>query len=181
MQSRSLRFLNLVRLCGFCALVLGLGFGPRQVFGQSALSKTTLGSSQNDARDLTNSLVPSPQRYGKGEKKGQVNTADLKSKPIKDTTFGGSLLNMGLDPAQPKLDEKKLHDSPSETAPKTSKETDATGVKDSQPSQSAGDKDPKISNSTTAVTDAQNKDQKTTASKSEEKPTDKAGKPDGDH
>ena len=82
--------------------------------GQAVLDKTTLGQSQSDERDLANSLITAPQKYGKGEKKGQVNPAELKSKSIKDATFGGSLLNIGMDSGQPKLDASKEHSAPSE-------------------------------------------------------------------
>jgi hypothetical protein len=79
------------------------------------LDKTTFGKSNNDERDLANSLVPGPQRYGKGEKKAQIDSAELKSKSIKDSTFGGSLLNMGIDQNEPKLDESKLRTAAIET------------------------------------------------------------------
>ena len=83
--------------------------------GQAVLNKTTLGQSQNDDADLVNSLVPGPQKYGKGEKKAVMNSTDLKSKTLKDSTFGGSLLNMGIDPSVPKLDETKLRNAQTET------------------------------------------------------------------
>ena len=86
-----------------------VGVSAVAAHGQSALDKTTLGKPQNNIQDLENSLVPGEKKYGKGEKKEQVNTAELKSKSTKDSTFGGSLLNMGIDPAAPKLDEQKLH------------------------------------------------------------------------
>src|SRR5438045_9665074 len=82
--------------------------------GQAVLKNTSLGQSQNDERDLANSLTAGPQKYGKGEKKAQVNSTDLKSKSIKDATFGGSLLNIGIDPAAPKLDASKEHIAPTE-------------------------------------------------------------------
>lgn len=85
--------------------------------GQAVLNNTTLGASQNDERDLANSLQPGPQKYGKGEKKLQLNTAEvknLKSNTIKDATFGGSLLNIGINAGEPKLDASKEHSAPSE-------------------------------------------------------------------
>jgi hypothetical protein len=97
--------------------------------GQAALDKTTLGKQQNDARDLANSLTPGETKFGKGEKKEQVNTAELKSKSIKDTTFGGSLLNMGIDPSAPKLDEQKLHSAATEKEPQASKRTEVAVTK----------------------------------------------------
>jgi hypothetical protein len=80
----------------------------------AVLNNTTLGQSQNDDRDLANSLAPGPVRYGRGEKKAQISAAELKSKTIKDSTFGGSLLNVGIDSSVPKLDESKLHNAPAE-------------------------------------------------------------------
>src|SRR5947208_1603221 len=85
---------------------------PSLARAQASLSGTTLGRPQNDDRDLVNSLVPGAQKFGKGEKKAQISSAELKSKSIHDSTFGGSLLNMGIDSsAQPKLDETKLRDA----------------------------------------------------------------------
>ncbi len=116
------------------------------VRAQAVLDKTTLGQSQNDDRDLANSLVPGPQRYGKGEKKSQIKAAELKSKTIHDATFGGSLLNMGIgSAAQPKLDETKLRNAQTEVetqpsaAPKQSTaatEKDATKAK--EPAEDSG-------------------------------------------
>ena len=82
----------------------------------AVLDKATFGRSQNDDRDLVNSLTAEPaQKYGKGEKKAEVSAAELKSKSTNDTTFGGSLLNMGIGSNVPKLDESKLHTPPVET------------------------------------------------------------------
>src|SRR5256885_12224881 len=65
-------------------------------FGQAVLDKTTLGSSQNDYRDFQNSMVvPQHKRFGK-EKKEEVELRTLQSKSMKDPTFGGSLVEMGL-------------------------------------------------------------------------------------
>ena len=92
--------------------------------------ETTLGKPQNDARDLANSLVPGEKKYGgKGEKKEQVNATELKSKSLKDSTFGGSLLNMGIDSSAPKFDEQKLHSAPAEKEPQGSKETEVAVTK----------------------------------------------------
>jgi hypothetical protein len=114
--------------------VSALVFPFTQARGQAVLGKTTLGSSQNDSRDLVNSMVAPPKRYGKGEKKEEVNAAELKSKTTKDTTFGGSLLNMGISGAAPKLDEQqKRHIAPSEEA-KPAKESQAVSAKDSNQS-----------------------------------------------
>jgi hypothetical protein len=98
------------------------------------LDKTTFGKSQNDERDLANSLVAGPQKYGKGEKKAQVSAGELKSKSMKDSTFGGSLLNIGIDPAEPKLDESKLRSAATDTQSRqqlAATEKDPTVVKQS--------------------------------------------------
>src|SRR5579864_8989225 len=81
---------------------------PSAARAQGSLSGTTLGKDQNDDRDLVNSLVPGEQKFGKGEKKAQMSRAELKSKSINDSTFGGSLLNIGINAGEPKLDESKL-------------------------------------------------------------------------
>ena len=140
--------------------------------GQSPLSGTTLGKSQNNGRDLANSLVPGKPRFGKGEKKEEVDPQKLPTKAIKDPKFQGSLLDEGLG-------------SSAET-----KSQDEKGVggseKDSNVSKQAatsGDKDSKVSKSTDARGDGQNKDQKATSAKSDEKASEKekasANKTDG--
>ena len=131
---------TLIILSGF-----GLILSPA-AYGQAVLNNTTLGQQQNDARDLANSLQPGPQKYGKGEKKLQINSAELKSKSIKDATFGGSLMNIGIDASAPKLDTSKEHTAPSEEpstrkasneqAPSTSKQSAATNQEPSTSSQS---------------------------------------------
>jgi hypothetical protein len=121
---------KLILLGAFSAIVLPLPHAKGQ---DSIFDKTTLGQSQNDARDLANSLAPGPQRFGKGEKKEQVSTAELKSKTTKDTTFGGSLMNIGIAGAAPKLDEQKQHNASSEEA-KPSKESHAPSTKESKQS-----------------------------------------------
>jgi hypothetical protein len=172
---------KLVLIGAACVIVLPLAHAQ----GQAVLDKTTLGQSQNDSRDLVNSLVAGPQRYGKGEKKGEVNSADLKSKTTKDATFGGSLLDMGIVGAEPKLDEHKLHNAPSEEA-KPSKESQAVSVKDSKQSEkAAAETEPRIF--TPALGEAQDKQQRSTSTAADEKPsatsTEKssAAKPDGGH
>jgi hypothetical protein len=134
----------------------------------AVLGKTTLGHNQNDSRDLANSLVPGPQSYGKRDKKEQINPAELKSKSIKDKTFGGSLLDMGIVGAEPKLDEQKLHSAPSENDSKASKESHAGSASDSKQREiAASDKEPK--GSTAATGDAQNKEQRSTSTATDEK------------
>src|SRR3982750_2968681 len=67
-------------------------------FGQEAiLDRTSFGHSQNDSRDLENSLIPGKKRYGKGEKKEEVDLRTLPSKSSKDTTFQGKLMDLDLD------------------------------------------------------------------------------------
>ncbi len=65
-------------------------------FGQAVLDKTTLGQSQNDARDLQNSLIVPKRNSIKGEKTEQVDPQKLSSRSVKDAKFQGSLLDMGL-------------------------------------------------------------------------------------
>jgi len=155
-------------------ILISAAFGLVSPFasGQSPLSGTTLGKSQNDSRDLTNSLVPGKPRFGKGEKKEEVDPQKLPTKAIKDPKFQGSLLDEGLDSsAETKSqDEKGVSGS----------EKDSKGSKQAATS---GDKDSKVSKSTDARGDGQNKDQKATSAKSDEKASEKekasASKTDG--
>jgi hypothetical protein len=147
-----------------CVIVLPLARAP----GQAVLDKTTFGQSQNDSRDLVNSMVPGPQRFGKGEKKGEVNAADLKSKSLKDSTFGGSLLNMGIAGAEPKLDEQKLHNAQSEEA-KPSKESQAGSAKESKRSEPVQEQQSGFSNLAETATLAKALDQADAQAKSESK------------
>jgi hypothetical protein len=141
--------------------VSALVFPLTQARGQAVLDKTTLGSSQNDSRDLVNSLVAAPQRYGKGEKKEQINAAQLKSKANKDTTFGGSLLNMGISGAAPKLDEQqKRQSAPSE---------EAKPAKDSKPSALDEKQQSAFSNLSVTATLADSLSQEDAQAKSESK------------
>lgn len=151
---------------------------------QAILDKTTLGSSQNDSRDLQNSLiVPKRNRIGK-EKTGEVDLKTLQTKSSKDTTFQGNLMDLDLDWGGAKLG--KPHTS-GDNDSKGSKTVDAGGEKDAKVSKQAdtsGDKDQKASKST-QTGDDQNKDQKAKSAKSDEKTPEKekaaATKPDGDH
>ena len=140
--------------------------------GQSPLSGTTLGKSQNDGRDLTNSLVPGKPRFDKGEKKEEVDPQKLPTKAIKDPKFQGSLLDEGLDSSAETKSQDEKGVSGSEKDSKVSKQA-AT----------SGDKDSKVSKSTDARGDGQNKDQKATSAKSDEKAPEKekasANKTDG--
>ena len=202
--------LQLLRSMSWCVIVLfavSVGFTSSRAWGQSPLDQTTLGKSQNTSQDLINSLIPGEQKFGKGEKKEQVNASELKSKSTKDSTFGGSLLNVGIVGSEPKLDEQKVRnvasDKPSTVSkPANDKEPNAS-------SQSPGNsKEPSVFtlSDTAALArglddaaatsldgnaengDRQKKDQSgtTTSSAAEQKPsgssTDKASasKPDGD-
>jgi hypothetical protein len=160
----------------------GSGLIAPLVSGQQAiLDKTTLGSSQNDYRDLQNSMIPGKKRYDKGEKKEEVDLKTLQSKSTKDPTFQGNLMDIDLDWGGAKLGK------PPSNGDKNSKTADAAGKKDAKVSQQAdasGKKEPKTSKSAQAGDDP-NKDQKAKASVSDEKPVEKekaaASKPDGDH
>jgi len=150
---------------------------------QAILDKTTFGQSQNDSRDLENSLiVPKHNRIGK-EKTGEVDLKTLQTKTSKDTPFQGNLMDLDLDWHGDKLG--KPHTS-GDNESKDSKTADAGGEKDAKVSKQAGtsgDKDPKASKSTQAGND-QNKDQKAKPAAADEKASEKekasATKPDGD-
>jgi hypothetical protein len=148
------RALVLLLVSGFCApLAFGQGEG-------GALGKTTLGKSQNTSQDLANSLVPGPPRYGKNEKKTEVDPKTLQSKKTNDTTFSGSLNDIGLDWGGNKLG--KPHGSSSETEAKDAKQSDADAKKESKPTKT-----------TDASAESKGGEQKVTASKSDEKSADK--------
>ena len=158
-------------------------FGQGGIIDDGVLGKTTFGQSQNSPQDLANSLVPGPKRYGKGEKKEEVDLKNLQSKSSKDTTFQGNLMDLDLDWHGDKLGKPKTND---EKDSKAAKSADAGGAKDSKVSKQAetsGDKDSKASKPAQAGDD-QNKDQKATTAKPDEKPSEKekasATKPDDD-
>ena len=130
--------------------------------GQSPLSGTTLGKSQNNGRDLANSLVPGKQRFGKGEKKEEVDPQKLPTKAIKDPKFQGSLLDEGLGSSAETKSQDEKEGSGSKRDSNVSKQADTSG-----------DKDSKGSKSTDARGDGQNKDQKATSAKSDEKTPEK--------
>jgi hypothetical protein len=167
-----------------CALFSPLALGQRN---ETILDKTTLGGSQNDYRDLQNSLIPGPKRYGKGEKKEEVDPRKLPSKAMKDPTFGGSLVEMGLGSrGDPDVHLQKQHGAADQDS-NVLKPADAGSEKDSKVSKQAdtsGDKDPKTSKPTQAA-DGQSNDEKAKSTTSAEKPSKKekasASKPDGDH
>jgi hypothetical protein len=97
----------------FVLLLVAVGFAPTKASAQGGPQSILgdLGSKKNGPDDIANSLIAAPPKYGKGEKKEQINSTQLKSKSIKDTTFGGSVLNAGITGAEPKLDEKP-HSAP---------------------------------------------------------------------
>jgi len=153
-------------------ILVSAAFGLVSPFasGQSAL--TTLGSSQNDSRDLMNSLIPGKPRLGK-EKKEEVDPQKLPTKAIKDPKFQGSLLDEGLDSSAETKSQDGKGGSGSEKDSKVSKQAATSGDKDSKGSKS------------TQTGDGQNKDQKATSAKSDEKAPEKekasASKTDGHH
>src|SRR5437588_6228180 len=113
--------------------------------GEAILDKTTYGHSQNDSRDLQNSLIPGKPRYGRGEKKEEVDPKTLQSKSIKDPAFQGNLMDLDLDWRGDKFGK------PASNGEKASKKADGTGEKDSKVSEQAdapADKDPKATKST---------------------------------
>jgi hypothetical protein len=168
----------------FAALMVGSTVAHGQA-GQGALDKTTFGKSQNDSRDLVNSLIPGPQRP-KHEKKEEVDPKKLQSKSIKDPTFGGSLVEMGLGSSgDPDLHLQKPRSAPDSDS-NAPKPADAGSEKDSKVSKQAdtsGEKDSKAPKSTQGGDD-QNKDQKAKPAAADEKPSEKekasATKPDPD-
>ena len=143
--------------------------------GQAVLDKTTLGASQNDGRDLVNSLIPGPRAVGKGEKKEEVDPKKLPSKTVKDPTFGGSLVEMGLGSSgDPDVHLQKPRSAPEQdsNAPKPADAGSGKDSKVSKQSDTSGEKDLKGSKSAQAG-DGQNKDEKATSSAADEKTSEK--------
>jgi hypothetical protein len=162
-----------------CGSVSSMVYGQA---GEAILDKTTFGHSQNDDRDLVNSLVPGPKRYGKGEKKEEVDLRTLQSKSAKDTTFQGNLMDLDLDWHGDKLGKPASNGDKDSKAPKSADAGTAKDSKVSKQADTSGDKDPKASKSTQAG-DGQNKDQKAKPAAADEKAAEKekaaATKPDG--
>jgi len=154
--------------------------------GQAVLDKTDFGRSQNTPEDLANSLVPGkPRTVGRGEKKEEVDPRSLPSKTVKDTTFEGTLLDIGFDrTGDIKLQDKKGGGS-SDKDSRALNKTDGGAAKDakvSQPGDSAGDKNSNASKPS-QTGDGQNKDEKAKSvpsEKSSDKEKASASKPDGD-
>jgi hypothetical protein len=159
-----------IYICGLILVSAAFGLVSPFASGQSAL--TTLGSSQNDSRDLMNSLIPGKPRLGK-EKKEEVDPQKLPTKAIKDPKFQGSLLDEGLDSSAETKSQDGKGGSGSEKDSKVSKQAATSGDKDLKGSKS------------TQTGDGQNKDQKATSAKSDEKAPEKekasASKTDGHH
>jgi len=156
-------------------ILISAAFGLFSPFarGQSPLSGTTLGKSQNDGRDLANSLVPGKPRFGKGEKKEEVDPQKLPTKAIKDPKFQGSLLDEGLGSSAETKSQDEKEGSGSKRDSNVSKQADTSGDKDSQSSKS------------TQAGEGQEKDQKATSAAGNEKASEKekasASKPDDNH
>src|SRR6266403_2969835 len=174
------RFIIVLAVCGLVAPLAR---------GQAVLDKTTLGQSQNDARDLQNSLIVPKRSSIKGEKTEQVDPQKLPSRSVKDAKFQGSLLEMGLGSTDdPDLHQEKAR-SATDKDSKPAKEANAGSEKDSRVSKQAdpsGDKE-KPSKSADPAGHGQNKDQKATSAAADEKSSGNATvkasatKPDGDH
>jgi len=165
----------------------GFGLVCPLAHGQEAiLDKTTFGHSQNDARDLQNSLIVPKHVHIKGEKTEQVDPQKLSSRSMKDAKFQGSLLEMGLGSTDdPDLHQEKARSATDQDS-KAAKPANAGSEKDSNVSKqadSAGDKNSKASKPTQSG-ESQNKDQKATSAASDEKSSKKektsASKTDGD-
>jgi|SRR5215471_10718898 len=156
------------------------GFVSSSAFGQGVLDKTDLGKSQNTSADLVNSLVPGPQKYGKGEKKEEVDPKKLSSKTVKDPTFSGTLMDVDLDWTGDKLGKPR---TTSEQDSKARKSVDAIAEKETKATKQndePGKKNKSEANSTNGG-DSQNKDQKTSSGVIAAKPAEKekTSKPDG--
>jgi hypothetical protein len=150
------------------AFVFFIGFG---VFSGVALAQspyqsrheqgTTLGISQNSSQDLANSLVVNNKpKVGKGEKKEDVDVKSLQSKKTHDTTFSGSLNDIGLDWTGDKMG--KPHGG-------------GAAAPNAVQSSGSAEKDLKASKSADASDEAQTKEQRSTLSKSDDKAAEKQG------
>src|SRR6266404_4452526 len=172
------RFIIVLAVCGLVAPLAR---------GQAVLDKTTLGQSQNDARDLQNSLIVPKRSSIKGEKTEQVDPQKLPSRSVKDAKFQGSLLEMGLGSTDdPDLHQEKARSATDQDS-KPAKEANAGSEKDSKASKQADasrDKE-KPSKSADPAGHGQNKNQKATSARSDDKPAEKekssATKTDDDH
>jgi len=153
-------------------LVFTLGLGLTSAFAQNYLQDkhtqgTTLGESNNTSQDLANSLVvPNRSKIDKHEKKEEVDPKKLVSHKSKDTTFSGSLNDIGLDwdghtlgkPSSASESASRQAKQESEGTEKVSaKSSDATGESQTKEQKSAkADEKP-----------AENPEQKSSAAKPE--------------
>lgn len=134
-------------------------------FGQGALlDKTTLGKSQNSGEDLANSLRPGPQKFGKGEKKSEVDPKTLQSKTIKDPTFQGGLNDLGLD-----WNGNGVGKPHGDGDVKSTKKSDINETKNSKTTDTTGES----KKSTEASAQSQGGEQKVAVSKSDDKSAEK--------
>ena len=119
---------------------------------------TTLGQSNNTPQDLANSLVVNNRpKIGK-EKKEEVDPKKLVSKKSTDTTFSGGLNDVNLDWTGNKMG--KPHDTSAD---------DSKAAK----SDTAGQKDLKAAKSSEGGAEIQNKEEKLTTAKSDDKSAEK--------
>ena len=170
----------------------GFGLVCPLAHGQEAiLDKTTFGHSQNDARDLQNSMIVPKRVHIKGEKTEQVDPKKLSSQSTKDAKFQGSLLDMGLgSSADPDLHQEKARsatDQDSNALKPANASSEKKDSKVSKPADASGEKE-KPSKLADTSGDAQSKERKaTSAAAAEEKSSgsatakSSASKPDGDH
>jgi len=155
--------------------------------GQAVLDKTTFGQSQNDARDLQNSLVVPKRVQIKGEKTEQVDPQKLSSRSTKDAKFQGSLLDMGLgsanDPDSHQEKARSATDQDSNALKPANASSEKKDSKVSKQADASGDKE-KPSKSADTGGDGQSKEHKATSAASDEKSSKKektsASKTDGD-
>src|SRR5437899_6362899 len=125
-----------IYICRLILVSAACGFISPLAHGQGSLNKTTFGKSQNDERDLANSLVPGKPRFGKGEKKEEVDPQKLPTKAIKDPKFQGSLLDEGLGSSAETKSQDEKEGSGSKRDSNVSKQADTSGDKDSKGSKS---------------------------------------------
>jgi hypothetical protein len=148
----------------FFVVALGLLLAGPRAFCQS-LRGTTLGQSQNDDRDLANSLIVNKrQKVGKGEKKEEVDPKKLTSKKSNDTTFSGSMNDIGLD-----------------WRSKTMGKPHVTNEKEPEPAKTESNVDRDLKAAKTSDAASATKEQGAASSKSDEKAKPSASKADGDH
>jgi hypothetical protein len=147
-----------------------------------------LGQSQNDARDLQNSLIVPKHVNIKGEKTEQVDPQKLSSRSTKDVKFQGTLLEMGLgSTGDPDAHQEKLRSATDQGSNALKPANASSEKKDSKVSKQAevsGDKE-KSSKSADTAGDGQNKDEKAKSVPSDDRASEKekasATKSDGDH